>query len=168
MPCDYDNDGDIDLFVGGRVIPGQYPATPESFLLTNDGKGYFTKVNTSFAKAGMVTDAQWIDLNNDGRKDLVICGEFMPVKAYINSANGFTDETSTYFPGNNNGFWNTLTIADINNDGKDDIVAGNLGLNSRYIAQQMNPLNCIMQILMATAISTRYLLFMFRAKVILM
>ena len=138
-PCDYDNDGDIDLFIGGRVIPGQYPATPESFLLRNDGKGYFTKVNVSFAKAGMVTDAQWIDLNNDGRKDIVLCGEFMPIKAYINSANDFTDATTTYFPESNNGFWNTLTVADINGDGADDIIAGNLGLNSQIHATQNEP-----------------------------
>ena len=138
-PCDYDNDGDIDLFVGGRVIPGQYPATPESFLLQNNGKGYFTKIKASFAKAGMVTDAQWIDLNNDGRKDLIMCGEFMPVKSYINSANSFTDATATYFPGNNNGFWNTLTVTDINGDGKDDIIVGNLGLNSQVHASSDEP-----------------------------
>jgi hypothetical protein len=138
-PCDYDNDGHIDLFVGGRVIPGQYPATPQSFLLRNDGKGYFTKVDVSFAKTGMVTDAQWIDLNNDGRKDLVICGEFMPIKVYINLPDGFIDETSTYFPGNNNGFWNTLTVVDVNGDGKDDIIAGNLGLNSQIHATTDEP-----------------------------
>ncbi|WP_415160212.1 VCBS repeat-containing protein [Parafilimonas sp.] len=138
-PCDYDNDGDLDLFVGGRVIPGQYPAAPESFLLQNNGKGYFTKIKVSFAKAGMVTDAQWIDLNNDGRKDLIICGEMMPVEAYINSANDFTDATATYFPGSNNGFWNTLAVADINGDGKDDIIAGNLGLNSQIRASADEP-----------------------------
>jgi len=138
-PCDYDNDGDVDLFVGGRVIPGQYPATPESFLLKNDGKGYFSKINTSFAKMGMVTDAQWIDLNSDGKKDIVVCGEFMPIKAYINTADGFTDATSTYFENGNNGFWNTLTVADVNNDGKDDIIAGNLGLNSQVHATPDEP-----------------------------
>lgn len=138
-PYDYDNDGDIDLFVGGRVIPGQYPATPESFLLRNDGKGYFSKVTASFAKSGLVTDAQWIDFNNDGKRDIVICGEFMPIKAYINSANGFTDATSTYFENGNNGFWNTLTITDINGDGKDDIIAGNLGLNSQVHATVDEP-----------------------------
>lgn len=138
-PCDYDNDGDIDLFIGGRVIPGQYPAAPESFLLRNNGKGYFTKTNIAFAKAGMVTDAQWMDLNNDNRNDLIICGEFMPVKAYINSANGFTDATATYFENGNNGFWNTITIADVNDDGKDDIIAGNLGLNSQVHATTEEP-----------------------------
>ncbi|MGN6215151.1 VCBS repeat-containing protein [Parafilimonas sp.] len=138
-PCDYDSDGDIDLFIGGRVIPGQYPATPESFLLQNNGKGYFTKIKASFEKAGMVTDAQWIDLNNDGRKDLVVCGEFMPLKAYINSANGFTDATAIYFPENNNGFWNTLTVADINGDGKEDVIAGNLGLNLQIHASSDEP-----------------------------
>lgn len=130
-PCDYDNDGDMDVFVGGRVIPGQYPKTPKSFLLTNDGEGNFTITQTSFDSVGMVTDAQWFDVNNDGKKDLIICGEFMPVMVFINSGNDFTDATSTYFPANNNGFWNTLTIADVNGDGEEDIVAGNLGLNSQ-------------------------------------
>ena len=138
-PCDYDNDGDIDLFVGGRVIPGQYPVTPKSFLLTNDGKGNFTITKTSFDSVGMVTDAQWFDINNDGRKDLILCGEFMPIMVFINTANGFVDETSKYFQNGNNGFWNTLTIADVNGDGKDDIIAGNLGLNSQIHCNPNEP-----------------------------
>jgi len=137
--CDYDNDGDIDLFVGGRVIPGQYPVSPRSYLLTNDGKGNFTITKTNFDSIGMVTDAQWFDVNNDGRKDLILCGEFMPIMVFINTANGFTDATTTYFPNGNNGFWNTLTIADINGDGKDDIIAGNLGLNSQIHCNPNEP-----------------------------
>ncbi len=137
--CDYDNDGDMDLFVGGRVIPGQYPVSPKSYLLTNDGKGNFTITKTSFDSVGMVTDAQWFDVNNDGRKDLILCGEFMPIMVFINNANGFTDATSTYFPNGNNGFWNTLTIADVNGDGKDDIIAGNLGLNSQIHCNPNEP-----------------------------
>lgn len=137
--CDYDNDGDMDLFVGGRVIPGQYPVTPRSYLLTNDGKGNFTITKTNFDSVGMVTDAQWFDVNNDGRKDLILCGEFMPIIVFINTANGFTDATSTYFPNDNNGFWNTLTIADVNGDGKDDIIAGNLGLNSQIHCNPNEP-----------------------------
>lgn len=138
-PCDYDNDGDIDLFVGGRVIPGRYPARPRSYLLTNDGTAHFAITNTAFDSIGMVTDAQWFDLNNDGKKDLVLCGEFMPLMAFINTANNFYDATTAYFPGNNNGFWNILTVADINGDGKDDIIAGNLGLNSQIKCSPNEP-----------------------------
>jgi hypothetical protein len=129
-PCDYDGDGDIDLFVGGRVIPGQYPSTPTSYLLTNDGKGHFTVTATPFDHVGMVTDAQWVDLNGDGRKDLILCGEFLPVMVFINTATGFVDKTTEYFGKPEPGFWNTLTLADVDGDGKPDLIAGNLGLNS--------------------------------------
>jgi len=128
-PCDYDGDGDIDLFVGGRVIPGQYPLTPESYLLTNDGKGHFTVTTTPFQHIGMVTDAQWIDLDGDGRKDLILCGEFMPVMVFLNTPNGFVDKTSAWFDGSQPGFWNTLTVADLDGDGKPDLIAGNMGQN---------------------------------------
>jgi hypothetical protein len=129
-PCDFDNDGDIDVFVGGRVVPGQYPVTPRSYLLVNDGKGHFSAVSTPFDHVGMVTDARWIDLDGDGRKDLVICGEFMPVMVFMNTAAGFVDRTADYFGKASPGFWNTLAVADLDGDGKPDIIAGNLGLNS--------------------------------------
>lgn len=129
-PCDFDGDGDVDLFVGGRVIPGQYPVTPRSYLLVNDGKGHFSAVTTPFDHVGMVTDAQWIDLDGDGRKDLVICGEFMPVMVFINAPGGFVDKTADYFGNAEPGFWNTLTLADVDGDGREDLIAGNLGLNS--------------------------------------
>jgi hypothetical protein len=138
-PCDFDGDGDIDLFVGGRVVPGQYPTAPESCLLVNDGKGHFTRAKTSFDKLGMITDAQWIDLNNDGRKDLVVCGEFMPITVFINTPEGFKDKTSDYFDAPLNGFWFALDFADVNGDGKPDLIAGNLGNNTQIQATAKEP-----------------------------
>ena len=129
-PCDYDGDGDVDLFVGCRVVPGQYPTAPQSFLLQNDGKGHFSIVSTPFDHIGMVSDAQWIDLDGDGRKDLVLCGEFMPVLVFMNTPGGFVDKTTDYFGTASPGFWNTLTVADVDGDGKEDLIAGNIGLNS--------------------------------------
>jgi hypothetical protein len=138
-PCDFDGDGDMDLFVGGRVVPGQYPTAPESYLLVNDGKGHFTRAKTPFDKIGMVTDAQWIDLNNDGRKDLVLCGEFMPITVFINTSEGFKDKTSDYFDASTNGFWFALHFADVNGDGKPDLIAGNLGDNTQIRASAKEP-----------------------------
>lgn len=137
--CDYDGDGDIDLFIGGRVIPGYYPLAPTSFLLVNDGKGKFTTATVPFSQIGMVTDAQWVDLDKDGRKDLVLCGEFMPLTVFMNTTNGFINKTSTYFSNTTNGFWFTLQVADIDGDGYDDIVAGNLGLNSCLKVSEKEP-----------------------------
>jgi enediyne biosynthesis protein E4 len=129
-PGDYDNDGDLDLFVGSRVVPGRYPVTPVSYLLNNNGQGQFALVPASFSQAGMVTDAQWADLNQDGRQDLILCGEFMPIMVFNNTLTGFVNGTAAYFPVEEKGFWNTLTLRDLNQDGQLDIVAGNLGLNS--------------------------------------
>jgi enediyne biosynthesis protein E4 len=137
--CDYDNDGDMDLFVAGRVVPGKYPVTPRSYLLTNNGKGQFSITTTPFDSIGMITDAQWIDLNNDGRKDLIICGEFMPVMIFMNTPNGFVNKTNEYFDKPENGFWFSLNIADVDGDGKPDIVAGNLGRNSQIHFSDKEP-----------------------------
>ncbi|SFD07979.1 Repeat domain-containing protein [Chitinophaga sp. CF118] len=138
-PCDFDNDGDIDLFVGGRVIPGQYPVAPVSYLLVNNGKGQFTIADVPFAKAGMITDAQWSDLDKDGRKDLVICGEFMPIMVYTNKTNGFTDKTADYFDQPLGGFWFSLSLVDVDGDGHDDIIAGNLGMNTQVHSSAKEP-----------------------------
>ncbi|MEO6961329.1 MAG: VCBS repeat-containing protein [Puia sp.] len=138
-PCDFDNDGDMDLFVGGRVIPGAYPVTPRSFLLVNDGKGHYSISPTPFDSLGMVTDARWVDLNNDGRKDLILCGEFMPIKVFINLPGGFEDRTGEYFEESQNGFWNCITVTDVDGDGKPDIIAGNLGQNSQIRVSDKEP-----------------------------
>lgn len=138
-PCDFDKDGDIDLFVGGRVLPGRYPIAPESFLLENNGQAKFTIKNIPFAKLGMLTDAQWTDIDADGRQDLVICGEFMPIKIYLNKPEGFVDKTSTYFSETDNGLWFSLALEDVNGDGQKDIIAGNYGENSVIKVSKQQP-----------------------------
>jgi hypothetical protein len=87
----------------------------------------------------MVTDAQWIDLNNDGRKDLVVCGEFMPVTVLLNTSEGFKDKTADYFATPQSGFWFKLAFADVNGDGKPDLIAGNLGTNTQIHATATEP-----------------------------
>ncbi len=138
-PCDFDGDGDIDIFIGGRIIPGSYPLAPTSYLLVNDGKGKFTAATVPFNQTGMVTDARWADINKDGRKDIVLCGEMMPIKVYLNTPAGFVDKTTDYFKGPNNGFWFSLAIADVDGDGNDDIIAGNLGNNSPFHLSETAP-----------------------------
>jgi hypothetical protein len=141
--ADANGDGYTDLFVGGRVIPGSYPKIPESYLLINDGKGHFkNQISTlapSLQKIGMVTDAAWVDLNNDGKKDLIVVGEWMPISVFINTNGHFENKTKNYFDKNYNGWWNKLLITDLNKDGKPDIVAGNFGLNSQFKVSEKEP-----------------------------
>ena len=140
---DINGDGFPDLFVGGRVIPGNYPESPESFILINDGKGHFTDQAAAIAPelqhVGMVTDAVWIDLNGDHKKDLIVVGEWMPVSVFINENGKLTNKTESYFDKNYNGWWNKILAQDMNGDGKIDLVIGNLGLNSQCKASDKEP-----------------------------
>lgn len=133
-PADIDQDGDLDLFVGSRLVPGNYPETPESYILVNDGKGNFS-VNTSMSepikRLGMVTDAVWTDLDEDNDPDLVIVGEWMPIKVFINENGQLQDHSADYVPSNTEGFWNCIRAVDFDNDGDVDFVAGNFGINSQ-------------------------------------
>lgn len=132
-PTDYDLDGDMDLFVGSRVIPGQYGVKPKSVLLRNDGKGYFTDITADLAPslehAGMVTDAHWMDLNGDKRPDLILVGDWMPVTAFLNHKDGLKKHTP---PGleNTYGWWNRMVVEDTDGDGDEDLILGNWGWNS--------------------------------------
>jgi len=140
---DINDDGHPDLFVGGRVIPGRYPETPQSYILINDGKGHFTDATASIAPSlqniGMVTDAEWIDLNGDNKKDLIVVGEWMPITIYINHNGKLENKTKDYFDKDYSGWWNKLAVGDFNNDGKPDLIIGNMGLNTQCRATDKQP-----------------------------
>lgn len=128
---DVDGDGDLDLFVGGRIVPGSYPVNPESFLLLNDGKGNFSKTEIPFASIGMVTDARWADLDKDGQPELVLAGEFMGIHIYTFEKGKWKENTDNWLPANLQGCWFSLAIKDLDGDGLDDIIAGNIGNNTQ-------------------------------------
>lgn len=140
---DIDNDGDFDLFIGGRGIPGQYPSPGRSMLLLNDN-GVFKNVTADLApgleSVGMVKDAQWADINGDNQKELVVTGEFMTIKVFGRSEGRYSDVTESYGLSNYTGWWNTIEIVDVDQDGDLDIIGGNLGLNSRYKGTTEEPL----------------------------
>ena len=142
IAADYDNDGDLDLFFGGRFIPGSYGVPASSYLLQNNGKGMFTNVTTNIAPGllniGMVTSAVWSDYDKDGDMDLIIAGEWMPIKIFANDKGHFS-EVNTAMPANTNGFWNTIQKADLDNDGDDDYIIGNMGRNTFFTASEQQP-----------------------------
>lgn len=141
--ADINADGHADLFVGGRVVPGRYPETPQSYILINNGKGEFKDATATVAPqlktAGMITDAAWHDLNNDKKPELILVGEWMPVTVLTLNSGKLTDVTKDYFDKTYRGLYNKLLIEDLNGDGKADLVLGNLGLNSQIKASEKEP-----------------------------
>ena len=140
--ADYDGDGDMDVFIGGRVSK-QYPMPPNSYLLQNN-KGVFTdvtnKVCPALSKAGMVTAAQWADIDNDHHPDLIIAGEYMPIRFFENDGKKLTEITSSTGLQNTNGLWRSLVATDVDGDGDIDFIAGNLGLNCNYHTSAQYPM----------------------------
>jgi hypothetical protein len=141
--ADVNGDGIPDLFVGGRVIPGQYPLAPASYLLIGDGRGHFSDRTAELAPAlrslGMVTDAAWADLDGDGKPELVVVGEWMPVKVFKVEKGHLEDRSGAFFNREYCGWWNRLMIEDLDKDGKPEIVIGNLGQNSQCRADEQHP-----------------------------
>ena len=139
---DYDGDGDLDLFIGGRVSK-KYPLAPRSYLLQNNS-GVFTdvtqKVSPALENAGMVTSSVWTDFDKDGQVDLVIAGEWMPLRFFKNNNGKLVDATSATGLGQANGMWRSLAATDMDNDGDIDLVAGNLGLNCDFQVSAEEPM----------------------------
>ncbi|MBP6556796.1 MAG: VCBS repeat-containing protein, partial [Flavobacterium sp.] len=141
-PCDFDNDGDTDVFVGSQSVPGVYGITPKHLLLENDGKGNFTNVIDKKAfkinEVGMISDAVWEDIDNDNKNDLILVGDWTAPLIFKNTGrrlaefkNNLTDQL---------GFWNAVQCVDLNNDGKKDLVLGNRGTNTAYTATKKSPM----------------------------
>lgn len=142
-PADFDGDGDIDLFVGGRVVPWRYGIDPPSVLLENDGRGRFRDVTRDVAPElphiGMVTDALWHDVDDDDREDLILVGEWMPITIFRNTGSGKLERVSPPGLERSHGWWNRIVAGDFTGDGRTDFVVGNLGLNTRLRASETEP-----------------------------
>ena len=141
-PFDFDRDGDVDLLVGGRHVPGQYPAPTSTRLLQNN-QGTFQDVTEALAPGlldiGMVTDAVWTDVDQDDHPDLVLVGEWMPITWMRYDGETFTNATEQLGLENSEGWWFSVAVADMDGDGDPDLVAGNLGLNYKYKASSEEP-----------------------------
>lgn len=151
---DYDEDGDMDVFIGGRLSPGEYPQSPGSYILQND-HGKFMDVTATVCPAlavgrstrgssvggqpgpGMITDAVFTDIDGDKKPDLVVCGEWMGIRFFRNKGKGFEEMTGV--PGMH-GLWRCIQAVDLDKDGDVDLVVGNMGLNNKYGATAARPM----------------------------
>ena len=139
-PFDFDSDGDLDLFVGTRMKPWNYPEPASSYLLVNENGKFSNYNSSSLIDLGLVTDAEWFDYDNDGDSDIVVVGEWMPITIIKNNEGNFTkEEISTNLGCSTTGWWYSVEVGDLNNDDLPDLVVGNLGLNYKYKASVEEP-----------------------------
>ncbi len=142
---DYDGDGDLDLFVGARVVAGRFPEKGDSKILENV-EGVLTEtdenITSRIRNCGMVTDAKWVDLDGDKKDEIVIVGEWMKISIFKFDGTTFIDKTNSYGLSQSHGLWQSLEVADIDGDGDKDLIAGNLGLNTRFRASEKEPMSC--------------------------
>ena len=143
VAADYRGSGAQDLFVGGRAVPGKYGVAPRSMLLRNDGRGHFTDVTDrlapELAHVGMVTDAVWQDVDGDGRPDLVVVGEWMPITVFHNEGGGRLKRIAVPGLEKSHGWWNRIIAGDFTGHGRTEFIVGNLGLNTRLRASEREP-----------------------------
>ncbi|MFQ5446448.1 MAG: VCBS repeat-containing protein, partial [Saprospiraceae bacterium] len=140
--ADFDRDGDLDLFIGGAAVPGRYPYPCRSYILKND-HFKFIDVTQEIAPAlmapGIVKDAVWTDINNDDWPDLVLAGEWMPIEIFINENGKLRGASEQYGTAGLTGWWQSIAVADVDADGDPDLIAGNVGLNTKFEASEQEP-----------------------------
>jgi hypothetical protein len=142
---DFDRDGDLDLFVGARVVPSLYGVPANGYILENDGKGNFRDITATSAPEllglGLITDAKWLDANGDGKRDILIVGEWMSIKLFIQENGKFIDQSGRYGFEKSEGWYHAIDTGDFNADGFVDFVVGNHGLNSRFKGTTSEPVS---------------------------
>ena len=142
VASDIDGDGDQDLFVGGRIIPGNYPYSPRSYILMNDGEKFIDATSTmapDLVRPGLITSATWSDFSGDGQEDLIVVGEWTGILMFKNENGILKNVSDLNGMGQQTGWWNNITAVDIDQDGDQDYVLGNLGLNYKYHASEEEP-----------------------------
>jgi hypothetical protein len=140
---DFDKDGDLDLFIGGRVVNGAYPTSPKSYLLRNNNGKYSDATQEVFGnngELGMVSDALWTDFDNDQWVDLIVVGEYLPITFYRNNHGKFEDITNKNGLAHTSGWWNSISSGDFDHDGDMDYVVGNFGWNNDYNVSSETPI----------------------------
>ncbi|WP_242156930.1 VCBS repeat-containing protein [Aestuariivivens sediminis] len=141
-PCDFDDDGDMDVFVGSRSVPTIYGINAKQQLLENNGKGGFKDVTKNkayvFNGLGMVTDAKWYDFNADGKKDLIVTEDWGTPRVFENNGKQLVERNTNL--SQFKGWWNAINVSDLNHDGLPDLVLGNNGLNLPYKPSKENPI----------------------------